>query len=304
MSGPLVSIVTPSYNQGAFLEATIRSVLAQDYEPIEYLVLDDGSTDGSIAIAERYADRLTLIVGENADGQPAALNRGFERASGDVLGFLNSDDTLLPGAVRRVVAELEQDPQALLVYGEAMFVDEAGRELFPLPPRPFDVAEMVRTCENHVVQPGSLFTRRAFELAGPFDEDAYYFFDFEFALRLAAHGRVRSIPERLATYRVHPGSKSSGAPLAKARDYVRLAEHVFAGSTLPEAARGRAAAYLGAGEYFYEALELAEARRYLCRGLWPRPTLRGLSLLAKSTLPRSVVQRLRARRRSGGQARD
>src|SRR2546427_3382564 len=94
---PLLSIVTPSYNQAAFLEETIRSVLEQDYEPLEYVVVDDGSTDGSAEIAQRYADRLTLVQQENA-GQPAAINRGFARTSGELMGYLNSDDTLLPGA--------------------------------------------------------------------------------------------------------------------------------------------------------------------------------------------------------------
>jgi hypothetical protein len=166
--------------------------------------------------------------------------------------------------------------------------------MFALHARPFDVETMVRSCANHVVQPGSLFARRAWELAGPFNEEAYYFFDFEFALTLAAKapGSVRPIGATLATYRVHPESKSAGAPLAKARDYVRFADEFLAGSGLPGAGQGRRAAYLAAGEYFYEALELGPARRYLLRGI--RPTPRAASLLAKSFLPRAVVARGRA----------
>jgi glycosyltransferase involved in cell wall biosynthesis len=302
-SRPLVSIVVPSYNQGSFLEEALRSVLDQDYEPLELLVVDGGSTDGSVDVIRRYEDRLAWWRSEPDRGQPAALNAGFGHASGEILGWLASDDTLLPGAVARVVAELESNRELLLVYGEALFVDEGGHELHPLEPRPFDIEAMVRACENHVVQPGSLFRRRAYELAGPFDEEAYYFFDFEFVLRLAGHGRVAPIPDRLATYRVHPESKSGGAPLAKARDYVRLADYVFAGSELPGADEGRATAYLRAGEYFYDALALGDARRYLGRGLRRRRSRRGLSLLGKSALPRPVVERLRARRRAGGEAR-
>ncbi|MEP6977186.1 MAG: glycosyltransferase family 2 protein [Thermoleophilia bacterium] len=304
MTGPLVSIVTPSYNQARFLEETIRSVLDQDYPELEYLVVDGGSTDGSAEIVERYTDRLAWWTSEPDRGQAAALNKAFAHAAGDVLGWISSDDTLLPGAVSRVVAELERDPGAALVYGEALFVDEEGEELFPLQPRPFDVAAMVRACDNHVVQPGSLFRRDALELAGPFDERAYYFFDFEFVLRLAERGaRVVSIPDRLSTYRVHPESKSGGAPLAKARDYVRIADEFLAASALPCADQGRATAYLRAGEYFYEALELGEARRSLLRAARRRPTGRGLSLLAKSFMPRRAVSALRRRRR-GGPARD
>ncbi len=295
MTPPLVTLVTPSYNQAAFLETTIESVLAQDYPALEYAVVDGGSTDGSVELIRRYEDRLAWWTSGPDEGQAAALNAAFARASGAILGWLNSDDALLPGAVARVVQELEQN-RALLVYGGALFVDEAGREIFPLEPRPFDVEAMVRACANHVVQPGSLFRRRAFELAGPFDERGYYFFDFEFVLRLAqaAPGTIRAIDDRLATYRVHPRSKSAGAPAAKARDYVRFADQFLAGSGLPGAAEGRRSAYLAAGEYFYDALELGPARRYLLRGL--RPSRRALTLLAKSLLPRAVVARAKAAR--------
>src|SRR5919206_3917015 len=119
---PLVSIVTPSYNQAAYLEETIRSVLEQRYEPLEYVVVDDGSTDGSVEVAKRYADRLTLIRQENS-GQPAAINRGFGETRGELMGYLNSDDTLLPGALDAMVAELQREPKTLLVYGDAHYTD-------------------------------------------------------------------------------------------------------------------------------------------------------------------------------------
>jgi glycosyltransferase involved in cell wall biosynthesis len=288
---PLVSIVTPSYNQARYLEETIESVLAQNYPRLEYLVVDGGSGDGSVGVIERYADRLAWWTSEPDAGQAAALNKGFARARGDVLGWLSSDDTLLPGAVARVVEELERDPETVLVYGEALFVDENGREIFPLEPRPFDVETMVRTAANHVVQPGSLFRRRALELAGPLDEGAHYLFDFEFALRLArAGGKVARISDRLATYRVHAESKSGGGTLLKAQDYVRFADDFLAGSGLPGEREGRAAAHLAAGDYFYAARRLGEARRYLVRSLLRRPTRRGLGLLAR-TLARSLARR-------------
>jgi glycosyltransferase involved in cell wall biosynthesis len=280
---PLVSIVTPSYNQARYLEETIQSVLAQDYPRLEYLVVDGGSDDGSVAVIERYADRLAWWASEPDGGQAAALNKAFARASGEIFGWLSSDDTLLPGAVARVVAELERLPDAQLVYGEALFVDEGGQELFPLPPRPFDVERMVRSCANHVVQPGSLFRRRALDLAGPLDEDAHSLFDFQFALRLwQAGGSVTAVPDRLATYRVHADSKSGGGTLLKARDYVRFADRFLAGSGLPAEAEGRASAYLAAGDYFYAARRLGEARRYLLRSVLRRPTRRGLGLLARA----------------------
>jgi glycosyltransferase involved in cell wall biosynthesis len=287
-----VTLVTPSLNQARYLQETIESVLAQDYTDLEYAVVDGGSTDGSVEVIRRYQDRLAWWTSGPDRGQAAALNAAFARATGEVFGWLNSDDALYPDAISRALRELGGETS--FVYGDAVFVDANGDEIFALHARPFDVETMVRNCANHVVQPGSLFTRRAWELAGPFNEDAYYFFDFEFVLGVAAKlpGSVRPIDATLATYRVHPDSKSAGAPLAKARDYVRFADEFLAGSGLPGAAQGRRSAYLAAGEYFYEALELGRARRYLLRGF--RPTPRAASLLAKSFLPRAVVARGRA----------
>jgi glycosyltransferase involved in cell wall biosynthesis len=305
MSRPLVSIVTPSYNQAAFLEETLRSVLEQDYEPIEYLVVDDGSTDGSAEIVERYSDRLAWWVRQENAGQVAALNRAFARATGEYMAYLNSDDTLLPGAITRLVAELEGDPELLLVYGDAFYTDQRSRQTGYLPSREFDVVQMVRACDNHVVQPSTLWRREAWERYGPLDEEGWYFFDFEFFLHFPPE-RVRRIPEPLSTYRVHSEAKSTGASASRlARDHARLAEGFFASDRLPEAARpvareGRSSAYLLGSEFAYEGLDLRQARRYALRGLrlYPRHAApRWLSLAAKSFLPRAVVRALRARRR-------
>jgi glycosyltransferase involved in cell wall biosynthesis len=291
---PLVSIVTPSFNQGGFLEETIRSVLEQGYEPLEYVVVDDGSTDGSVAIVERYSDRLTLIRQQNS-GQPRAINRGFAETRGELMGYLNSDDTLLSDAIETMVAELEREQKALLVYGDAHYTDERSERTGYLRAREFDVAEMQRACDNHVVQPSTLWRREAWERFGPFDEDAYYFFDFEFFLRFPPD-RVRRLEQPLSTYRIHSVAKSTGADGSRlACDHARLAQK------LP-AREGRSNAFLLGAEFAYEALDLGRARRYTARGLrlFPRHALspRWLSLLAKSALPRAAVSALRARRRS------
>ena len=287
MSRPLVSVVVPSFQQGRFLEEALRSVLEQEYQPLEVLVVDGGSTDESVDVIQRYGDRLAWWVSEPDRGQAHALNKGFERARGEVLGWLASDDALVPGAVPRAVDELQRDSDALLVYGEALFVDVDGREIFALEPRPYDVEAMVSRCANHVVQPGSLFRRRAWELAGPLNEEGHYLFDFEFALAVGRIGKVVRIPDRLALYRVHPDSKSGGGSLLKARDYIRFADRVLAGSGLPGAEAGRASAYLAAGDYFYDAGRYGEARQTLVRSLRLRPSRRGAGLLAR-TLVRSV----------------
>jgi glycosyltransferase involved in cell wall biosynthesis len=304
---PLVSIVTPSYNQAPFLEETICSVLGQDYEPIEYVVVDDGSTDESGEIVRRYEGRLTAALRQENAGQVAALNRGFAHTSGDYMGYLNSDDTLLPGAITRMVSELLGDPQLLLVYGDALYTDEHGRETGYLLSREFDVAAMVRTCENHVVQPSTLWRREGWERYGPLNEDGWYFFDFEFFLRFPPE-RVRRIPEPLSTYRIHSEAKSSGLAGSKlARDHARLAETFLVGDALPAGARtvartGRASAYLLGAEFAYEGLDLALARRYVLTGLRLEPrraaSRRWSSLAVKTFLPRGLISRLRRRRRA------
>ena len=308
----LVSIVTPSYNQAAYLEATIRSVLEQDYEPIEYVVVDDGSTDGSVEIVQRYEGRLTAAIRQENAGQVAALNRGFARTSGAYMGYLNSDDTLLPGAVSRMAGELERDPDLWLVYGDALYTDEHSRQAGYLPSREFDVVEMVRRADNHVVQPSTLWRREAWERFGPLNEDGWYFFDFEFFLRFPPE-RVKRIPEPFSTYRIHSEAKSTGAAGTRlAHDHARLAETFFAVYALPEAARpvarqGRASAYLLGAEFAYDALDLPLARRYALAGLRLDPrraaSPRWSSLAAKTFLPRGVVSRLRARRRAAVAAR-
>ena len=125
---PRISIVTPSYNQGAFLEETIRSVLLQGYPNLEYIVMDGGSTDGSVEVLRSFGDRVQW-VSQNDGGQSDAINQGFARLGGDVLGWLNSDDTFAPGAFRTVMEFMAAHPDVALVYGDADFIDARGNRI-------------------------------------------------------------------------------------------------------------------------------------------------------------------------------
>jgi glycosyltransferase involved in cell wall biosynthesis len=297
MTGPLVSIVTPSYNQAAFLEETMLSVLEQDYPRIEYVVVDDGSTDGSVEIIRRYADRLAWWTRQENAGQPAALNRGFARTSGELLGFLNSDDTLLPGAVSAFVEAFGDERDLLLVYGDAL-TRQNGREIGTLRARDWDPRELVRTGANPVPQQASMWRREAWELAGPFDEGSFFFFEYEFLVRLAAHGRAKRLERPLATFRLHPASKTVEPSVAKAEDAVRVAERFFTDPTFPSelrrhARRGRASYHLRAAFVYYQAGRIARARRRFLRALLLAPAAFSrlhLLLFAKSLVPERVVR--------------
>jgi len=300
VTGPLVSIVTPSYNQAEYLEETICSVLEQDYPRIEYVVVDDGSTDHSVEIIRRHAGRLAWWTQQENAGQAAALNRGFAQTRGGLLAFLNSDDTLLPGAVTALVEAFGEDRDLLLVYGDAL-TRQDGREIGTLRARDWDPRELVRSGVNPVPQQASMWRREAWDRAGPFDESSFFFFEYEFLVRLSVLGRARRLERPLATFRLHPASKTVEPSVAKAEDAVRLAESFFRGARFPpqlqrHARRGRASFHLRAAFVYYQAAHIGRARRQFLRAFVLAPlAFSGLHLLlfAKSLVPERVVRRRR-----------
>jgi glycosyltransferase involved in cell wall biosynthesis len=204
---PLVTIVTPSYNQGRFIEETILSVLTQDYPAIEYLVMDGGSTDETLEILKKYSGRLEF-VSEKDRGQSHAINKGFRRARGEILAFLNSDDTYLPGAVRAAVKSLCAAPEAPFLYGEGYHIDERGRILDRYPTEGFSYERFHDTC--FVCQPTVFIRRTALEIAGYLDENLHYCMDYELWIRLAKVGRPVHIDRSLANSRLHAATKTMG----------------------------------------------------------------------------------------------
>jgi glycosyltransferase involved in cell wall biosynthesis len=202
---PLVSIVTPSLNQGQFIEETIRSVLDQDYPRVEHIVVDGGSTDGTVEVLRRYP-HLTW-VSEPDGGQADAVNKGFRMANGAVFGWLNADDLYIPGAVQTAVAAL-RETGAGLVHGAWMQVDEHGETIRErIPPVAFDLDKQLND-RNAVCQPGAFFTREAFESVGGLDPSYRYAMDYELWLKLGARVPVTQVDAVLGAYRLHPASKT------------------------------------------------------------------------------------------------
>jgi glycosyltransferase involved in cell wall biosynthesis len=203
---PLVSIVTPSYNQAPYLEVALRSVLAQDYANIEYIVIDGGSTDGSIEIIEQYQDRLAYWVSGRDSGQAEAINKGMRRATGDIIGWVNSDDALLPGAISRAVEELESDADIGMVYGDGLMVD---RDLMLLDKHTYkQLSVLDLLCFEVILQPTVFMRRNALEDVGYLNEGYHLILDHELWVRLASRYPLSHVPEFWAIERTHESAKT------------------------------------------------------------------------------------------------
>ncbi len=206
-SHPLVSIITPSFNQALYLEETICSVLSQDYPNIEYLIIDGGSTDGSLEIIKRYSNRLSGWVSEPDKGQTDALNKGFERAQGEIFAWLNSDDTYLPGAISQAVNYLMNHPDAGMVYGNAHLIDEKGDKIGEFPARQTNY-KLLRKGHVHIPQQSSFFRASLWNWLGPLDPSFYFAMDYDLWVRIARESELHYIPAIWANFRLHSGGKS------------------------------------------------------------------------------------------------
>jgi len=207
---PLVSIITPSFNQARFLEATIQSVLSQDYPRLEYIIVDGGSNDGSLNIIQKYAPRLAGWVSEPDRGQTDAINKGFARARGEILAWLNSDDTYQPGAVSAAVKFLQEHPQVGLVYGDANYIDETGRVIGKFPAAQTDLRRL-RRGYVHIPQQAAFFRADLWRAVGPLDVSFYFAMDYDLWVRIAKRAAVRYVPQTWANFRIHASGKTLAA---------------------------------------------------------------------------------------------
>jgi glycosyltransferase involved in cell wall biosynthesis len=211
---PTVSIVTPSYNQGPFIEETIRSVLLQGYPNLEYIIIDGGSTDGSTDIIRRYDDRLIYWVSEKDRGPAHAINKGFARAHGEIFGWLNSDDFLLPEAVSRIVEMHKKYPTAVAWIGGCYRIDPDGRILSSIIPNGLDRDSLADWGHRgFFYQPSCFFSAQAWHKTGPLDEGLHLAFDLDLWLRLSSVGSFASSAEIISAAIIHKDAKTQAQRL-------------------------------------------------------------------------------------------
>ncbi len=282
---PLVTIVTPSFNQGVYIRETIESVLSQDYPRIEYMVIDGGSTDSTLDVLRSYGDRF-FWISEPDRGQSHAINKGFRRASGEIVAWLNSDDVYLPGAVAESVSYLQEHHDVDLVYGDAQVIDEAGNIVLETArSKPFGLP-ITLTQFSTLVQPTAFFRRRVLEQVGYLNEDLHYMMDVDLWIRIGLHGNGVYLPGARAKIRFHATSKSVTLETRFWAERKGVLDNLFARPGLPpEVLAVRQEAYAHCELYWGDNLlregRRAEARPHLRYALQthPRPRRRFLALL-------------------------
>lgn len=304
MTDPIVSIVIPVLNGERWLEAAILSVLQQDYPQLELIVKDGGSSDNTAAVAQRYRDRIVWISKPDT-GIASAVNQGWQRSSGEILGWIGSDDRLEPGAVGAVVDFLNTHPAVEAVYGDCAVVDDQGHTVDVIRPGPFDRQRILGW--NYIADPATFIRRALLARVGWLDESLRNVMDHDLWIKFAIHGSMAYLPTRLAQFRVHSASVTNRHVRRAGEETIRVVTRAFADPAMsPElrAVRHRALgeAYLRAGMCYYAAQDLGQARSYLLQAIRHSPRLAGdprfVRTFGVSLLGRHLISQLRRLRRT------
>lgn len=256
MASPKISIVTCSYQQGKFIDSTIRSVLDQGYPNLEYMIIDGGSRDQTVDVIKRHEDRLAYWVSEKDRGQTHALQKGFDRSTGEILGWLCSDDLLLPNALNRVARFFDEHPDVDFVFGNALWIDADGRYIRPKKEMPWNKFLFLYD-HNYLAQPATFWRRSLFEKVGGLDESWNLGMDSDLWLRFAKHAKPYYLNEYLACMRDYPEQKTRALkPAGRQEDFKLKQREMPSLSKLPDrplksvARAGRIALKLAHGGYW------------------------------------------------------
>ncbi len=301
---PRVSIITPSYNQAQFLEQTIRSVLDQNYPNLEYWVIDGGSTDGSLEIIQKYAEKLAGWVSEPDRGQAEGINKGLARATGDIVAWLNSDDVYYPGAVEAAVEALDANPQVSFVFSDVESIDEAGKPFHRMRYGHWGLADLMRF--RIIGQPAVFIRRTYLAQTGLLDPSYHYLLDHHLWLRLAALAEPAYVPGELwAAARMHASAKNMAQAAGFAPEALQLAEWILQDPRFEPLASQMerqiwAGAYRLAGFYLMESGQAGKALSAYARSFWHAPGIalqdwkRILSVFASVLGLRGLAESLRS----------
>ncbi|MEP7285430.1 MAG: glycosyltransferase [Chloroflexota bacterium] len=280
---PLVSIITPVYNGAYTIRRTIESIREQDYPRIEHIVMDAGSTDGTLDILRSYADRLTWFS-EPDKGQSDALNTGFARATGSYLTWLNADDVLRPGGISRCLQVFTENPDVALVFGRLDWIDRDGNYLKDDHNVRDGTYEDLMRGDNFISQSGNLFTREAWETCGPLDINLHYCMDVDLWIKIMQRYPIKYTPQVFAALGVYPETKSAAGGLPRFEEIRQMIESHGGGAS---------STYYKIGLWYYQHNQMREARRHFQIALArdPNPIIqrRLLSLTLKSYLGGPVV---------------
>jgi len=260
-AAPRVTYITPVFNGADTLERTINSVLEQDYPDIEYIVMDGGSSDGTVEILRKYGERLRWYS-EPDKGQTDAINKGAVRSSGAYLNWICDDDYLYPNAVRLLVQALQENPQAGLAYGLLDLVDHHGKFIRAAPRiRAGTYAELLHL-DNIVGQPQCLFTRQAWEQCGPLSLNYDYCMDWDLFIKIGAKFPIAFVPKSLAAFAQYEGTKTVSGGLPRFEEILRMLDsHGSRGTRY----------ILKTGIWHYEHDDMRTARLYFWKALRRRP---------------------------------
>ncbi|HAV76200.1 MAG TPA: glycosyltransferase [Anaerolineae bacterium] len=294
----LVSIITPSFNQAAFLEQTIRSVLEQDHPRIEYIVVDGGSSDGSIDLIKKYSDKLTWWVSEKDSGQAEAINKGLTRATGEIIAWINSDDYYLPNTISRVVKVFEENPDVSMVYGDMLAVDESGQTINELKYKQLPLEDLL--CFQIIGQPAVFFRYEAYQKAGALEPTFHFLLDHHFWIRIAQHGKILHVPQIWAAARYHAEAKNRAKAAEFGREAFRILNWAKSQPGLAKTAAGverraRASAYRVDARYLLDGGKPASSLKAWFNALFTHPptALARMNILVSALLQISGLNRLR-----------
>ena len=222
MFTPKISVVTPSFNQAEFLEQTILSVLEQNYAPLEYIIVDGGSTDGTLDILRRYESKLRWIS-EKDSGQANAINKGFRMASGNIFAWLNADDLYSPGALPTIAQSFAEHPEIAFIYGDALAIDDKNNTYGIRAHVKQTDFETLTQVGDHIVQPTAFWRQELWATIGELDETLHYALDYEYWMRVAKRYQLLYIPVCLAKERLHTNAKTFKGSLRRLDELEQVA---------------------------------------------------------------------------------